>query len=76
MFLRTVDVRTGKWTHHLNSAPAAQSGGYVKAMATSSDNQKLAVALSNGSNSVIDIRTGKILAHFVLQYSDIIQVNF
>ncbi|KAI1729076.1 beige/BEACH domain-containing protein [Ditylenchus destructor] len=71
--VRMVDARMGKWASHLCTSPIL-SGCYVKAMSASPDQNKLAIALNNGCNSIIDVRTGKIISYYALQHSDIIQI--
>lgn len=67
-----IDTRVGKWVSHLCTSPIV--GCCVKALASSPDQQKLALALNNGCNTICDIRTGKILSYYALQHSDITQV--
>ncbi|KAI1721485.1 beige/BEACH domain-containing protein [Ditylenchus destructor] len=71
--VRMVDARMGKWASHLCTSPIL-SGCYVKAMSASPDQNKLAIALNNGCNSIIDVRTGKIISYYALQHTDIIQI--
>lgn len=72
----TLDIRMGAWSCHLSVAlPQTPQGAAVKTMATSPSGSVLAVALSNGSLSLLDTRTGKVLAVSLQQHSDITKVS-
>uniref|UniRef100_A0A914DB57 BEACH domain-containing protein n=1 Tax=Acrobeloides nanus TaxID=290746 RepID=A0A914DB57_9BILA len=73
--MRLFDVRIGQWAHHM-CAWTWTSAASIRAVAVSPDSTKFAVALTNGSTSVIDTRTGRILAYSVLHHSDAIQVDW
>jgi WD repeat-containing protein 81 len=74
--IRTLDIRTGWWAHHFCASKTQSSTTTgIRAMSVSPNALKLVVALNNGTLSLIDVRTGKVLGVSILQHTDAIQVS-
>lgn len=70
-----LDVRTGSWCHSLIARNNQNNLQSLKTFSVSPCGHKVAVAFSGGSISLMDTRTGKVLAITIQQYSDIAKVN-
>jgi len=68
--VRTIDVRSGRWAQHFITATPSSSGCFVRAVGVSPSERLMAVALSNGSLTVLDLRTGRALAHWSSSSTD------
>ncbi|KAK0415841.1 hypothetical protein QR680_012153 [Steinernema hermaphroditum] len=71
--IKILDLREGKWSYHLcvtNSSSAS-----VRAFGVSPSSRVLAVVLSNGALSAVDVRNGKLMA-FNNTHSDCIQLEW
>ncbi|CAD5215329.1 unnamed protein product [Bursaphelenchus xylophilus] len=74
--IRVMDLRMGSWScHFLAGIPQSNISG-LKCLAASPSGHKLAVALSNGSISLIDSRTGKLMALSFQQNTDIFNIEW
>ncbi|CAD5211008.1 unnamed protein product [Bursaphelenchus okinawaensis] len=74
--VRVMDIRMGAWSYHYLAGLQQSNSIGIKCLAASPSGQKLAVALNNGSISLIDSRTGKLMALSFQQNADLFNIEW